>query len=241
MIKSISIIYPIYNEEKRLKDIFNDIKKFNRKTNYIDKEYIFVDDGSTDYTKQKIQSFIKENKKIKNKYKIISYRVNKGKGYALKSGVLISTKKWILTSDSDCSVSNFQLIKWLKKKYINNAYKVYFGSRNHPDSLVKKVKIREFIGYLFRLIILIFFNIRINDTQCGFKLYQSKTGKEIFCKVKTDGYMHDLEIVISANKMGIPIKELPVNWIHKDDGKINFLKDAIRIIFSLCKIRFSKY
>tara|TARA_B100000214_G_C23713634_1_gene510955 strand:+ start:396 stop:557 length:162 start_codon:yes stop_codon:yes gene_type:complete len=53
--------------------------------------------------------------------------------------------------------------------------------------------------------------------------------------------MHDLEIVISANKMGIPIKELPVNWIHKNDGKINFLKDAIRIIFSLCKIKFSKY
>ena len=86
-----------------------------------------------------------------------------------------------------------------------------------------------------------FLQIKIKDTQCGFKLYQSKIGKEIFQKVKTDGYMHDLEIVISANKMGIPIKELPVNWIHKDDGKINFYKDTIRIIFSLCKIKFSKY
>ena len=241
MIKNISIIYPIYNEAKKLNNIFKDIKKFNKKTKYIIKEYIFVDDGSVDQSKIFLKNFIKDYSNKKNKFKIISYRRNRGKGFALKTGIKSSTKKWILTSDSDCSVSNFQLIKWLNKKYINNEYKIYFGSRNHPDSIVKKVKIRQFIGYLFRLIILIFFNIRINDTQCGFKLYQSKIGKEIFQKVKTDGYMHDLEIVISANKMGIPIKELPVNWIHKNDGKINFLKDAIRIIFSLCKIKFSKY
>ena len=56
---------------------------------------------------------------IKIQYKIISYKVNKGKGYALKSGVLNSTKKWILTTDSDCSVSNFQILRWIKKNYIN--------------------------------------------------------------------------------------------------------------------------
>ena len=241
MIKNISIIYPIYNEAKRLNNIFKDIKKFNKKTRHIIKEYIFVNDGSGDQSKIFLKNFIKINSNKKTKFKIISYRRNRGKGFALKKGIKSSAKKWILTSDSDCSVSNFQLIKWLKKKYINNENKIYFGSRNHPKSKVKKVKIRQFIGYLFRLIILIFFNIRINDTQCGFKLYQSNTGKKIFQKVKTDGYMHDLEIVISANKMGIPIRELPVNWIHKNDGKINFSKDAIRIIFSLCKIRFSKY
>ena len=146
-----------------------------------------------------------------------------------------------MTTDSDCSVSNFQIIKWLKKKYIDDKNKIYFGSRNHPNSHIKKEKIREFLGYIFRLIILISFNIKMLDTQCGFKLYQYKIGKKIFNKVKTDGYMHDLEIVLTANKMGMSIKELPVNWTHKSNGKINFLKDSIKILINLCKIRISKY
>ena len=115
MIKNLSIIYPIFNEEKRLFNIFQDIKKFNKKTHHINKEYIFVNDGSFDNSKKRIKDFIKLNKNSKIQYKIISYKVNKGKGYALKSGVLNSTKKWILTTDSDCSVSNFQILKWIKK------------------------------------------------------------------------------------------------------------------------------
>ena len=241
MIRSVSIIYPIYNEEKRLKDIFNDIKKFNKKTNYINKEYIFVDDGSTDYTKQKIKSFIKENKKIKNKYKIISYRVNKGKGYALKSGVLISTKKWILTTDSDCSVSNFQLLRWIKKGYIKRKYKIYFGSRKHSSSKVKRIKTREIIGAIFRFAISLMFNIKISDTQCGFKLYKSNIAKKIFSKIKTNGYMHDLEICIISRKMNYVINELPVIWKHKFEGKISFFKDSIKIISNLVMIKFYRY
>ena len=241
MIKNLSIIYPIFNEEKRLFNIFKDIKKFNKKTHHINKEYIFVDDGSFDNSKQRIKDFIKLNKNSKIQYKIISYKVNKGKGYALKSGVLNSKKKWILTTDSDCSVSNFQILKWIKKKYINKKNMIYFASRNHPNSQVKKVKSREIIGAIFRFAISLMFNVKISDTQCGFKLYKSNIAKKIFSKIKTNGYMHDLEICIISKKMKLTINELPVTWKHKFEGKISFLKDSIKIILSLVMIKFYKY
>ncbi len=241
MIKSLSIVYPIFNEENRLLNIFLDIQKFNKKTRYMKKEYIFVDDGSIDKSKLILKNFIKKNLNKKTDYKIISYKKNKGKGYALKTGVNKSSKKWILTSDADCSVSNFQLIEWLKKDFISQKNKIYFSSRNHPLSKVKKIKIREFIGALFRLFTNIFFGVQISDTQCGFKLYSSLEGKKVFNKIKTDGYMHDLEVYLIAKKMMIEIKELPVNWRHKPEGKIRFLKDFIKIFFSLIKIKFYKY
>ena len=133
MIKSISIIYPIFNEEKRLLRTINDIKKFDKSKNSIKKEYILVNDGSTDNTLSLIKKEFNNNKKIR----IINYRPNRGKGYALKLGVELSKNHWILTTDSDCSVSNFQLHNWIKKNYINNKNFIYFGSRNLPDSLVK--------------------------------------------------------------------------------------------------------
>ena len=241
MIKNLSIIYPIFNEEKRLFNIFQDIKKFNKKTRQINKEYIFVDDGSFDNSKQKINKFIKLNKNSKIKYKIISYKVNKGKGFALKSGVLNSTKKWILTTDSDCSVSNFQILRWMKRNYINKENMIYFASRNHPISQVKKIKSREIIGAIFRFAISLMFNVKISDTQCGFKLYKANIAKKIFSKIKTNGYMHDLEICIISKKMKHIINELPVIWKHKTQGKISFFKDSIKIISSLVMIKFYRY
>ena len=237
MLRSVSIIYPVFNEEKRLGKIFSDIKKFEGLTNYIDKEYIFVNDGSTDNSLSLIKKKAKKNKK----FKIITYKKNMGKGYALKKGVKFAKKKWVLTSDADCSVSNLQLIHWGKKKFIKKDYDIYFGSRNHYLSIVKKKIERKILGIIFKLIIDFFFNIKISDTQCGFKLYKSKIAKKIFKKILTNGYMHDIEICLIARKLNIKIIDLPLNWKHRNYGKINFLNDSFKIFFHLVKISLSKY
>ena len=122
-----------------------------------------------------------------------------------------------------------------------NNLKIYFGSRLHFNSKVKKIKSREIIGSIFRLIIYFLFNIKILDTQCGFKLYEAKVAKKIFKRIKTNGYLHDIEIVIISKKLSIKIKELPLKWTHKTDGKINFLTDFTKIIISLLKIRLNRY
>tara|TARA_Y100000741_G_scaffold72032_1_gene52456 strand:+ start:40 stop:360 length:321 start_codon:yes stop_codon:yes gene_type:complete len=104
----------MYNETKRLFRTFDDIEKFQRKNLIKNLEYIFVDDGSSDDSIKKVLNFFKNKKKIK--YKIIKIQINSGKGNALKKGILAAKKDWILTLDTDISVSLLQLENWIKKK-----------------------------------------------------------------------------------------------------------------------------
>ena len=232
MIKSISVIYPVFNEEKRLKRTFEDINKFEKKNKNIKKEFIFVNDGSTDHSVEIIKSKFKKQKNIK----LLSYKKNLGKGYALKRGVKIAKNEWIITTDSDSSVSLFQLTEWIKKKYFDLNTCIYFASRNHKLSIVKKKNIRKFLGILFKYLIKIFFNIKISDTQCGFKVYRSSIAKRIFKEIRTYDYMHDIEICIISKKYKSNIKVLPVKWTHIDNSKISFTKDSFKVLFSLLKI-----
>ena len=232
MIKSISIIYPVFNEEKRLKKTFLDIIKFEQSNKLLKKEYIFVNDGSSDQTLSVIKKQFKNNKKVK----VVSYNKNMGKGYALKRGVRIAKNDWVLTTDADCSVSNFQLLKWIKKKYLNQDNLIYFGSRNHPLSVVKKKTLRTILGIVFKFSIRFFFQIKISDTQCGFKLYKLNIAKKIFRKILINDYMHDIEICVIAKKLRLRIRDLPVKWTHVDQSKINFVSDFFKVAFSLMKI-----
>ena len=234
MIKSISIIYPVFNEERRLRKTFLDIIKFEKSNKFLKKEYIFVNDGSSDQTLSTIKNEFKSNKNIK--IKLVSYNKNMGKGYALKRGVQIAKNDWVLTTDADCSVSNFQLIKWIKKKYLGQNNLIYFGSRNLPLSIVKKKTLRKIVGIIFKFTIKFFFNIKISDTQCGFKLYKLNTARKIFRKISIHDYMHDIEICIIAKKLNIKIKDLPLKWTHVDQSKINFIQDFFNVAFSLIKI-----
>jgi len=234
MIKSVSIIYPVFNEEKRLRKTFLDIIKFEKSNKFLKKEYIFVNDGSSDQTLSIIKKEFKNNKNIK--VKLVSYNKNMGKGYALKRGVQIAKNDWVLTTDADCSVSNFQLIKWIQKKYLGQNNLIYFGSRNHPLSIVKKKTLRKIVGIIFKFVIRFFFSIKISDTQCGFKLYKLNAARKIFKKISTNDYMHDIEICIIAKKLNIKIKDLPLKWTHVDQSKINFIQDFFNVAFSLIKI-----
>ena len=113
-IKSLTIIFPVYNEEKRLKNLFKNIRSLKKKN--LKLFIIFVNDGSTDTTAKKIKKFIKDEKS-KN-YKLIENSKNQGKGFSIKKGVLTSNTNWILTADVDLSVELNQVFQWTRKKYI---------------------------------------------------------------------------------------------------------------------------
>jgi len=238
MIKSLSIVFPLFNEEKRLSKLLQKIKKFLFK-NELNIEFIFVDDGSTDESLKLLKNFKKTNLR-KIKFKIISYKKNKGKGYALKKGVLKASNKWILTMDIDLSVAFSQINQWIKKEYITKNIGIYFGSRLLKNSNVNSKKYRVYMGTIFNFILNILINKKfkkINDTQCGFKLYKSYFAKNIFRNIKENGYIHDVEILIISNKKKYTIKELPVNWIHMQGSKINIFKDSFKMFLDLFKLK----
>ena len=238
MIRSISVILPLFNEEKRLKKAFRKIVNFSKKNNINLKEFIFVNDGSSDKSEEMIKKFIKDNKKFKKgKFNYFKLQKNSGKGAALKLGVKKAKGEWILTSDIDFSVSLFEINKWLKKKYISNLNQVYFGSRSHHLSNVSSKFYRKIIGNLLRFLINFILAIKIQDTQCGFKLYEKDLAKKIFSKIKFVGFEHDIEIVLLLKRKKIKVIELPVTWNHVPDSKVNILTDSFKTFFKILLIK----
>ena len=239
MIKTLSVILPLYNEEKRLNDLFIKISKFK----FLNKnklEFIFVDDGSNDNSYLLIKDFINKNKK-RIDLKLVSYKNNKGKGFALKKGVSKAKHDWIITVDIDLSVELEQIKIWQKKKLISKKLKVYFGSRLLDESKVKAKKDRKFIGFIFNIVLRKILNsnlLNIKDTQCGFKLYKNKIAKKIFLESKENGYINDVEILLLLLKHKIRLRELPVIWSHKNGSKVNVIIDSLVMFYHLIKLKF---
>jgi len=238
MINSLSLVFPVFNEESRINNSLSKIKKFilNSKLEYL--EIVFVDDGSKDNTYSIIQNFILLFKKnIKIKFILLRNLKNIGKGYSLKKGINHCRAEWILTSDIDLSVTLSHYLRWSQNKILDKNCFVYFGSRNHISSNVKKNFLRYLLGCFFRTVIYFLFRIKLFDTQCGYKLYKNKIARKLFSKLKDKRFAHDVEIVLLANSMKILIKEMPVKWVHKKNSKINIFKDIFVMFWDLLIIK----
>lgn len=230
IIDSISIILPIYNEEKRIKRSLNNLNYIKKKFNKIKTEFILINDGSFDNTDNIIKKFVKENN-IDLSY--IFYKKNKGKGFALKKGVKKSKNAWVLTCDVDFSTSPLEVLNWIRSNQINEKNICYFGSRKLKKSKIKYLIIRKFVGLLLSFILKLILKINIKDTQCGFKMYHHNTAKKIFKKLKENGFVHDIEIILIAKKLNFLIKELPITWSHKKNSKINIFIHGLEFLYKI--------
>ena len=239
MIKSLSIILQLYNEEKRLNNNFKKINNFLSKKKIPFIEIIFVDDGSVDSSGANVSKFIRNTQKSSSiNIKLLKSKRNLGKGSALKIGVKKAKGQWILTSDIDFSVPIGEILNWQKKKFISEKNKVYFSSRSHRYSNVKNKFYRTFLGFLLSNLISFVLQIKIKDTQCGYKLYKKIIAKNIFSKVKSLKYEHDIEIVLICRKQKIKIIELPVKWNHVSQSKVNIFTDSFKILVSVFYLKY---
>ena len=235
---NLSIVLPVFNEEIRLKKTLPILEKFlkNSKKNKI--ELIFVSDGSTDKTNIIISNFISLKK---YRISLIKYKRNIGKGYAVKKGILKAKNQWILICDSDLSVHPNQFNKWFSNQMINSKNCGYYGSREHKNSKVEASLTRMILGFFFKRLIKLLFEINLSDTQCGFKVFHQSYAKKIFKKIKSHRFSFDVELTILLKKNKIEIIELPLKWIHKSGSKLSIFKDIPRMLFDLLKIKIKHF
>jgi len=228
----ISIVIPVFNEEKRVEQAINALQNYLPQINF-DPEVIFVDDGSLDKTVETI-SFLKPN----FKYQLISYQPNKGKGYALKQGILRATGDYVLFMDADMSTPIEELRRFLPEVENNTA--AIIGSRKtRGANVVKHQKAwRQKLGEGFTLLSNILLVPGITDFTCGFKIFRSDAAKKVFRAQKIKRWGYDSEILFLAKKYGYEIKEIPVTWVNDERTKVNLVKDVWRSFTDLLKIRY---
>lgn len=228
----LSIVIPLYNEEKRIKNTFPLIKSYLQELSNklgIEIELVLVNDGSTDTTKK-----VLEELNIKD---FVHYEKNKGKGFALKCGFEKATGDYILFMDADLSTPLKHIEDFIAE--IKDNKTILIGSRKMKGALVKKHQpfLREYLGKGFTLLSNIFLVWGISDFTCGFKMFPNKAGKQIFSKVTIDRWGFDSEILFLAKKLKFNIKEIPVEWENEINSKVNLKKDVFRSLKEIFKIK----
>ena len=223
----LSIIIPAYNAESTIETVVKNISKLIDDAN-ISYEIISVNDGSLDETLAILQ-------KLESKFNLscISYSENKGKGFAIRTGILSSHGKFVLYTDGDLDVSTDLILKYLK--YLES-YDIAIASKKHPDSKIHNIQSRAFLSNLFNFSVRVLTNLSIKDTQVGFKIGRGDTLRKIFNKMVIDRFSFDVEFLVIATLLKLKIIELPIEMTLKRHFN---LKDILRMLLDLLRISFN--
>ncbi|KAL9644236.1 hypothetical protein ABK040_005697 [Willaertia magna] len=232
----LSIVFPAYKEESRiynsLKETFTYLENKIKQNPNFKCELLIVDDGSTDNTVGVVIDFMKEylNKNTNIDIQLLRLIKNKGKGFAVKQGMIRSRGKLILFADSDNATDINDLDKLLKeyeemKVKLSSKYGyMLVGSRDHLVEGVKRERkwYRNITMYTFHYMVYYIANIKnIKDTQCGFKLLDRDAVRHVLPNMKIDRWCFDIDLIHIANTLNIPIAEIPVNWTEIEGSKVN--------------------
>lgn len=204
MRRSISIVIPAYNEEKRLPATLAAVQAYLAATPWEFTEIVVVDDGSRDNTPEVARQA---------GVRLLQNPGNRGKGYSVRHGMLEAKGDWLLFSDADLSTPIDELAK-LWSAIERERAQAAIGSRDLDRSLigVRQPLFRELGGRFFNLVIRLMTGLPFRDTQCGFKLFERPAAREIFRRQRVDRFGFDVEVLFIAQRLGYRTLEVPVRW-----------------------------
>lgn len=229
--KDLSIVIPVYNEEKILEDSITKIRNFSIKnmSNY-KWGIIIANNASTDNT-------LKIAKKLSKKYNNVGFiHLNKkGRGRALRKAWTESNSDILCYMDVDLSTDLGALPNLIKA--IDEGYDVVTGSRFLPDSKVERKLKREILSRGYNSLLKLILNVKFKDAQCGFKAVNKRIVKEIIPLIKNNEWFFDTELLVLSEKKGYKIKEIPVKWTEDKDSKVRTAQTSFNYIKSIFRLR----
>ena len=232
MTRSLSIIIPAYNEQARLPTTLQIVTQYLAAHEWSFREIIVVDDGSKDETVAAAEKFVQQGHPVR----ILKNPGNRGKGYAVRHGMLEAKGDWLLFSDADLSTP----IDEFEKLYaaVSETVPIAIGSRALDRSLigVHQSQFRERAGQVFNLAMRAALGLDIHDTQCGFKLFRRDAARAIFSRQQLERFSFDAEILFIARKLGYQTVEVPVRWNNVEGTKVSMWSGA-QSFLDLVKIR----
>ncbi|MGQ9524805.1 MAG: dolichyl-phosphate beta-glucosyltransferase [Armatimonadota bacterium] len=228
----LSVVIPAYNEERRLPRSLEAIWAFVKCQPYT-WEIVISDDGSRDAT-VKIARQFGEGKPVR----ILSDGENRGKGWAVRRGMLSARGHNVLFTDADLATPIEEVGKLLAAR--EEGYDVAIASRGLRDSVleVREPWYRELLGRAGNILIQAVAVPGIWDTQCGFKLFSREACRDVFSRSVIDSICLDVELLFLARRMGYRIKEVPVRWRHDPDSRMRLVRESYRMLRDLARLRF---
>lgn len=233
----LSWIIPAYNEQRRIEKTLREVDMYLQTKHFPDGYEILVSNSaSTDHTAEIVEGLIKEIPNLR-----ILNLENRGKGWAVKQGVLNANGQIRLFSDADNSTSPFAFDAM--EPLFNQGYEVVISSRDPKDAAgasrdVKEQWYRELMGNMGNLIIQIVGVWGIWDTQNGFKACTAKVGVDIFGRTRMSGFSFDIEMLALARKLSYRIGIIPIHWRFDPDSKVS-LRAYIQVFIDVFKIRWN--
>lgn len=231
----LSIVLPAFDEEERLAGTVNTILTYLN-ANSIKAELIVVDDGSSDRTSEIARESAAAIPQIETN--VIRYDENRGKGFAVKTGLMAARSDLALFSDADLSTPIEEMDKLLDP-IRSGEYDVTFGSRALDRSLIGTHQPwrREQGGKVMNLIIRAMSGLPFADTQCGFKAFDLAKFRPLLNVMQIDRFGFDVEFLFVAKRHGLRLAEIPVRWNDVAGSKVNVVRDTRRMFTELAQIR----
>lgn len=226
----LSIVIPAHNEEKRLPPTLRKIDDFLALQPY-PAEVIVVENGSSDRTYEVAQAFTGQLPYLR-----VYQETARGKGLAVKRGMLEAVGEYRFICDADLSMPIEQVNRFLPPAM--HSPEVAIGSREAPGSVrYNEPTYRHLIGRVFNWMVRIAALPGLQDSQCGFKCFRGDIADEVFPLQTLSGMSFDVEVLFIARRHGYKIREVPIDWYFDADSRVRLVQDSLRMFFDLVTIR----
>jgi dolichyl-phosphate beta-glucosyltransferase len=228
----LSIVIPVFNEESRLPETLRTLDDFVRTKSA---EVLVVVEKSRDRTLSIAEDFARDHPD----FRVLANSVQRGKGYAVKQGMLQARGDFIFFMDVDLSVPLAAVDVFTAEFESNPQVQILVGNRQHKgsDIVVAQGWLRRGMGQMFNRWVRRLSGIPLRDTQCGFKAFRREAAHELFAEQTLDGFAFDVEILLLAQKKGYAMADLPVEWHNSTASKVHILHDSLKMLWDVWRLR----
>ncbi|XWX04438.1 dolichyl-phosphate beta-glucosyltransferase [Aggregatilineales bacterium SYSU G02658] len=226
----LSIIIPAHNEEKRLPPSLAKIDAYLKTQNYT-YEVIVVENGSKDRTSEVVREFAQDHPYVR----LIEVET-RGKGLAVKAGMLAAHGDYRFICDTDLSMPIEEIAKFLPP--VREGYDVLIGSREGAGARrIGEPEYRHIMGRVLNFIVKVAAVPDFEDTQCGFKMFKREAAEDLFRVQQMSGIGFDVELIYVAQRRGYRIVDVPITWYFDPDSRMRLFQDSLKILIEIWEIR----
>ena len=226
----ITLVIPMYNESSIIADTAKTVSEYMQK-NFESYEIIFADDGSKDGSGEIVSKLRLPN------VGVIGYEKNRGKGCAIRTGMLEARGEIVMFTDADLAYGT-DVIKRVYDALKDSNANMLIGSRNlSKDGYEGYTVLRKIMSKVYIKVLCIAGGFKLSDSQCGCKAYKGEAVKRIFERCKVDGFAFDFESILWAQKFGYEIVEMPVKIVNHRESKVNAIRDSFKMLGDLRKMK----